>query len=53
MPSATHDIPAQFTGFGAKNEADGKGYTLTKIQYTPKEWNELDVDIKITHCKLF
>ena len=44
-------IPAVFTGYGVKDEVAGKKYALEKIQYTPKTFNELDVDIKIDFCK--
>ena len=44
-------IPAVFTGYGVKDEVAGKKYALEKIQYTPKAWNELDVDIKIDFCQ--
>ncbi|KAM0751629.1 GroES-like protein [Meredithblackwellia eburnea MCA 4105] len=44
------EIPEQFTGYGAKNEADGKKLDLELITYTPKTWTENDVDIKIDFC---
>lgn len=43
-------IPEVFTGYGVKNEVAGKAYALEKVQYTPKTFNELDVDIKIDFC---
>jgi alcohol dehydrogenase (NADP+) len=48
MSSTT--IPEKFTGFGAVDEASGKAFNLTKIEYTPKVWSEDDVDIAISHC---
>ncbi|KAK4701401.1 hypothetical protein P7C70_g4830, partial [Phenoliferia sp. Uapishka_3] len=43
-------IPTQFTGYGARTQADGKALNLELISYTPKAWTENDVDIKISHC---
>ncbi|KAL8291238.1 hypothetical protein RQP46_002216 [Phenoliferia psychrophenolica] len=43
-------IPTQFTGYGAKDLAEGKRLDLEPISYTPKVWSENDVDIKISHC---
>lgn len=43
-------IPSTFTGYGVVDEVAGKKYDLTKLSYTPKHFNELDVIIKISHC---
>lgn len=40
----------KFTGYAALNVEQGKALDLVKHEYSPKQWNELDVDIKISAC---
>ncbi|GAA5902861.1 hypothetical protein JCM8208_006496 [Rhodotorula glutinis] len=41
------NVPEQFTGQAAMNEADGKAYKTQPWSYTPKKWSEDDIDIKV------
>ncbi|BGP29298.1 hypothetical protein JCM10296v2_001036 [Rhodotorula toruloides] len=42
--------PAQYTGYAALTEEKGKKLELEKWSYTPKQWTEDDVDIKVDCC---
>ncbi|GAA6000769.1 hypothetical protein JCM10207_004651 [Rhodosporidiobolus poonsookiae] len=43
-------IPQQFTGWAALDEEKGKKLEVEPWSYTPKKWNENDVDIKVDFC---
>lgn len=49
-PMSSITVPEKFTGYGAVDEAAGKAFNLTKIEFTPKNFTEDDVDIAISHC---
>merc|ERR1712032_983402 len=44
--------PDKFTGYAALDVEQGKALDLVKHTYSPKQWNELDVDIKISACSI-
>ncbi|KAH9469360.1 hypothetical protein Pst134EA_009881 [Puccinia striiformis f. sp. tritici] len=50
--SQTDGVPEQFSGYAAHDEVSGKALDLQPYKYTPQQWSEALVDIKITHCSI-